>query len=197
MAKNPTAGALLDAATPRGRKTAEERREDVLEAAREDFAEHGLSGASTDAIARKAGISQPYLFRLFGTKKELFLAAIERCFAETLETFQAAAGGQDRRGGSAGDGRALPGADRSDRRMLRARCRATPPCDDPDVWARSRRRATARSSSSSSGSRASTADTLAAVLRPRDAMQRLRRAGPARCATSRGRSGARGFCEQA
>ena len=53
----------------------------MLEAAREVFAEHGLSGASTDEIARKAGISQPYLFRLFHTKKELFIASIERCFA--------------------------------------------------------------------------------------------------------------------
>ena len=77
------------------RKSAEERREDVLEAAREVFAEQGLSGASTDEIARKAGISQPYLFRLFGTKKELFIAAVERCYAETLDTFQRAAQGTE------------------------------------------------------------------------------------------------------
>ena len=76
------------------RKTAAERREDVLEAAREVFAEHGLSGASTDEIARRAGISQPYLFRLFRTKKELFIASIERCFAETREIFEAAAEGK-------------------------------------------------------------------------------------------------------
>src|SRR5262245_21141528 len=76
------------------RKSAEERREDVLEAAREVFAEHGLSGGSTDEIARRAGISQPYLFRLFRTKKELFIAAIERCFAETRETFEHAAEGE-------------------------------------------------------------------------------------------------------
>ena len=63
------------------RNTAEERRKDVLDAALEVFAEHGLSGSSTDEIARRAGISQPYLFRLFRTKKELFIAAIEQCFA--------------------------------------------------------------------------------------------------------------------
>jgi AcrR family transcriptional regulator len=51
------------------RHTAEERREAVLEAARYEFAQHGMHGASTDAIARRAGISQPYLFRLFGTKR--------------------------------------------------------------------------------------------------------------------------------
>ena len=64
------------AAVTTTRKSATERRVDVLEPAREVFAEHGLSGASTDAIARKAGISQPYLFRLFGTKKELYLESV-------------------------------------------------------------------------------------------------------------------------
>ena len=57
------------------RMTAQERRAAVLEAARDHFADHGYHGASTDAIARDAGISQPYLFRLFKTKKDLFIAA--------------------------------------------------------------------------------------------------------------------------
>ena len=78
----------------RTRQTAEVRREAVLEAARIEFAQHGLHGASTDAIARRAGISQPYLFRLFGSKKELFLAVIENCLARTLESFRAAAAGK-------------------------------------------------------------------------------------------------------
>ena len=51
------------------RKTADERRVEILEAARAEFALKGLYGASTDTIARRAGLSQPYLFRLFGTKK--------------------------------------------------------------------------------------------------------------------------------
>jgi AcrR family transcriptional regulator len=76
------------------RQTAEERRKTVLESARHEFAQHGLDGASTDAIARKAGISQPYLFRLFGSKKELFLAVNEACFARTLDLFRAAAAGK-------------------------------------------------------------------------------------------------------
>src|SRR5512133_465861 len=76
------------------RKSAEERREAVLEAAREEFAAHGLDGASTEAIAAKAGISQPYVYRLFGTKKELFTAVISRCFRQTLERFQRAAEGK-------------------------------------------------------------------------------------------------------
>jgi len=76
------------------RQTAEVRREAVLDAARHEFAQHGLHGASTDAIARRAGISQPYLFRLFGSKKELFLAVNEACFARTLDVFRQAASGK-------------------------------------------------------------------------------------------------------
>ena len=76
------------------RQTAEARREAVLEAARHEFAQHGLHGASTDAIARRAGISQPYLFRLFGSKKALFIAVNEACFQRTLELFREAASGK-------------------------------------------------------------------------------------------------------
>ena len=76
------------------RKSAEERREAVLAAALEEFATRGLSGASTEAIAAKAGISQPYVFRLFGTKKDLFTAVINRCFRETLDLLQRAAEGK-------------------------------------------------------------------------------------------------------
>ena len=49
--------------------------------------------ASTEAIARDAGISQPYLFRLFGTKKDLFIAATRDCMGQTLAAFTAAAEG--------------------------------------------------------------------------------------------------------
>jgi AcrR family transcriptional regulator len=75
------------------RKSAEERREQILEAALVEFAAHGLVGGSTEAIARAAGISQPYVFRLFGTKKELFIATIERCMHGTLEMFRTATAG--------------------------------------------------------------------------------------------------------
>ena len=59
---------------------ATERREMVLEAAVAEFAARGLAGTSTEDVARRAGISQPYLFRLFPTKKALFLALVGRCF---------------------------------------------------------------------------------------------------------------------
>ncbi|HSF62445.1 MAG TPA: helix-turn-helix domain-containing protein [Gaiellaceae bacterium] len=75
------------------RQTAAERREEVLEAAVAEFARAGFHGASTDAIARRAGISQPYLFRLFGSKKDLHLAVVRRCFRRTLEAMQAASEG--------------------------------------------------------------------------------------------------------
>jgi AcrR family transcriptional regulator len=53
----------------RERKSAEVRREDILEAI-DEFAVGELHGTSTEDITRRAGISQPDLFRLFGTKKE-------------------------------------------------------------------------------------------------------------------------------
>src|SRR5438132_7208069 len=77
------------------RQTAEERREQIIRAAIPVFAERGYAGASTDEIARRVGLSQPYLFRLFNTKRELIMACIERCFAETEAVFVDAARGLD------------------------------------------------------------------------------------------------------
>jgi AcrR family transcriptional regulator len=59
------------------RQTADERRTSVLAAAISEFARSGYAGTSTEAIASRAGISQPYLFRLFGTKKDLFVATYD------------------------------------------------------------------------------------------------------------------------
>ena len=75
------------------RVSADERREAILEAAMVEFAERGFHGMSTETIARRVGISQPYIFRLFGTKKELAKATIERCLRGTLEMFRTAAAG--------------------------------------------------------------------------------------------------------
>ncbi len=75
----------------RTRKSAEERREDILAVAIEQFAVGGYRGTSTEAIARDAGISQPYLFRLFRTKRELFLACHDRTRQKLLDVFRAAA----------------------------------------------------------------------------------------------------------
>ena len=56
-----------------------------------EFTGAGYSGTSTDAIARRAGVSQPYLFQLFGTKKDLFIAAIRDCFLRTKLGFEESA----------------------------------------------------------------------------------------------------------
>src|SRR5215211_7654527 len=79
------------AVEPRVRKSAEERREDILSVAVRHFAIGGLHGTSTEAIAREAGISQPYLFRLFRTKKELFLACVDRAHDKVRDAFRRAA----------------------------------------------------------------------------------------------------------
>ena len=115
------------------RKTAAERREAVLEAALIEFAERGLHGASTEEIARRAGISQPYVFRLFGTKKELFKAATARCLRETLEAFQRAAEGKRGEQALEAMGRVYVDELIADRTRLKAQLEAYAACDDPDV----------------------------------------------------------------
>ena len=116
------------------RMTAEVRREAILEAARVEFASTGFHGTSTETIAERAGISQPYLFRLFGTKKELFLASLRRCFRETLETFQRAAEGKRGEEALKAMGEAYL-ALLSDRSRLQAQMQAYASCDDPEVCA--------------------------------------------------------------
>lgn len=71
------------------RQSAEVRRASVLNAAIVEFARSGYAGTSTEAIATRAGISQPYLFRLFGTKKELFIATYRTVSARIEEAFEA------------------------------------------------------------------------------------------------------------
>jgi AcrR family transcriptional regulator len=114
------------------RHSAAERREEILDAALAEFAERGLAAASTEEIARRAGISQPYVFRLFGTKKELFKATVARCFRETLETFQRAAEG--RRGEDAlhAMGEAYHEL-LTDRTRLRAQMQAYAACGDAEI----------------------------------------------------------------
>ena len=68
-----------------------DRRRLLVDAAITEFGQHGLAGTTTDAIARRAGISQPYVVRLFGTKKALFLAASDRCFDLVVALFREAA----------------------------------------------------------------------------------------------------------
>ena len=56
-----------------------------------EFAHGGLHGTPVDRIARRVGVAQPYVFSLFASKRELFLAAVERCFERVQEMFTRAA----------------------------------------------------------------------------------------------------------
>lgn len=76
------------------RMSAEDRREQVIAEAITVFARYGYEGATTAAIAARVGVSQPYLFRLFPTKKDLFMAASERNMDDTLRLLRESAGGK-------------------------------------------------------------------------------------------------------
>jgi AcrR family transcriptional regulator len=117
------------------RLSAEERRDDVLDAALVEFAERGLEGTSTEDIARRAGISQPYLFRLFGTKKELYKASVSRCFRETLDLFQRAAEGKRGEDALHAIGAAYMEQLETNRTWLRAQMQAYAASDDPEIRA--------------------------------------------------------------
>ena len=105
----------------------------MLDAAMIEFAERGFEGASTEDIARRAGISQPYLFRLFGTKKELFKASVARCLREALEMFQRAAEGKRGEDALKAIGQAYRQMLEEDRTRLRAQMQAYAACDDPEI----------------------------------------------------------------
>jgi AcrR family transcriptional regulator len=117
------------------RLSAAERKVAVLDAALVEFAERGLEGTSTEDIARRAGISQPYLFRLFGTKRELFLATVSRCFRETLEMFQRAAEGKRGEEALHAIGQAYMEHLEGDRTWLRAQMQSYSAAQDPEIRA--------------------------------------------------------------
>jgi AcrR family transcriptional regulator len=124
-------------AKTRQRMTAAERREAVLTTAVAEFAARGMDGTSTEDVARAAGISQPYLFRLFPTKKALFLALVDRCFQQVAATFEAAAA--DRVGEDALE--AMADAYHQlleDRTLLLLQLQAYAACDDPEIRAAAR-----------------------------------------------------------
>lgn len=76
-------------APERTRLSADDRRELVLQAATRAFSRGGYAGTSTDAVAKEAGVSQPYVVRIFGTKLELFLEVLERACEQVRLTFEA------------------------------------------------------------------------------------------------------------
>src|ERR1700724_602368 len=116
----------------RTRSTAQERRGELVTAALSEFAVGGMHGTSTEAIARRAGISHAYLFRLFGTKKQLFIACVALCFRRVLDTFAAAAVGATPQERLDAMGRAYREM-LADRELLLAQMQLYAACSDPEL----------------------------------------------------------------
>lgn len=129
----------------RRRVPAAERREELISAAVHEFAKGGLHGTAVDRIARRVGVAQPYVFSLFPSKRELFLAALERSFQRVADTFTQAA--SDYREGRApaecedalqAMGMAYKDMLASDRDYLMLQHQSYAACDDEIVRARVR-----------------------------------------------------------
>jgi AcrR family transcriptional regulator len=119
--------------TPTVRMSADERRESVLTAAMIEFGANGYVGTSTEVIARRVGVSQPYLFRLFESKKALFIATIERCFDRIVDLFETAAKGRSGEDALNSMGAAYNGL-LDDRTMLQAQLQMwAAACNDPMI----------------------------------------------------------------
>ena len=121
----------------RTRKSAEERREEIIALAIEQFAVAGYRGTSTDVIAREAGISQPYLFRLFNTKRELFLACHEVSDGRIFDSSRAAAKGVPKDQALQAMGRAYVEL-LEDKTALLFQMQSYAACSDPVIQARVR-----------------------------------------------------------
>lgn len=115
------------------RQTAEVRREAVLAVAMREFADKGLHGASTDEIATAAGISQPYLFRLFGTKKGLYLETARRGMEEVYGRMAGAADGLLGRERLQAMGEAYRELLLEDRTLLKLMMQCFVSADDPEI----------------------------------------------------------------
>jgi AcrR family transcriptional regulator len=130
--------------TPTTRLSAEERRDEVIAAATIEFALSGYAGTPTEAVARRAGVSQPYLFQLFGTKKDLFVAALNGGFARTGRTFETAGRQASDKGLSPAGileemGHAYISLLMTEPNVLRLQLQGYAACVDPDIRAAVRR----------------------------------------------------------
>ena len=114
----------------------DERRRQIIEAATREFAVGGLHGTPVGAIAKRVGVSQPYLFQLFGTKKELFLAAVRRSFERTVAVFRTAAAEAGEDAGAEAVLMAMGLAYHrllDDRRLLLMQMQAYAACEDEEI----------------------------------------------------------------
>ena len=131
----------------RRRVPAAQRREELIAAAVHEFAQGGLHGTPVERIARRVGVAQPYVFSLFATKRELFLAALERGFEAVAAVFRGAAedyiagrSRQDCEDTLEAMGHAYKELLRSDRDYLMLQHQSYAACDDEVVRARVRQR---------------------------------------------------------
>lgn len=112
--------------------TRSDRRQQILRIAAEEFAAGGLHGTSTETIARRADITQAYVFRIFGSKKALFLELVTGAFDRVTEGMRSAA-----RAGTGLDALAKMGARYNellaDRNMLLLQLQGFAACGDPEV----------------------------------------------------------------
>ena len=144
MATTITNSMATEAKPTRQRIPASERRDALIEAAIHEFAHGGLHGTPVDKIARRVGVAQPYVFSLFGSKKELFLAAVQRTYEKFADLFSEAAAEFD-------PAIAVPEADvtwaianayvdqlDANRDLLLVQQQAFAACDDEEVRARVR-----------------------------------------------------------
>ncbi|HEX8715236.1 MAG TPA: helix-turn-helix domain-containing protein [Solirubrobacteraceae bacterium] len=131
----------------RRRVPAAERREELIAAAVHEFAHGGLHGTPVERIARRVGVAQPYVFSLFPSKRDLFLAALQRGFERVADAFRAAAADYDAGRAPADCDDALDAMGRaykqllvSDRDYLMLQHQSYAACDDDVVRACVRRR---------------------------------------------------------
>ena len=142
-AREPSPPAASDVAAglpSSGRLPAHERRAQVISAAIARFAGGGYHGTSTETIARDVGISQPYLFRLFKTKRDLFIACHDVAIERVMATFErAAAAPADGSPVMARMGRAYTEL-LADRTLLLFQMQSYAACSDPEIQAHVRAR---------------------------------------------------------
>lgn len=123
----------------RQRVPASERRNALIDAAMIEFAGGGLHGTPVDRIARRVGVAQPYVFSLFPSKRDLFIAAIERGFQRVDEVFTRAAADFDPAGAEPGTdvltamGLSYVALLTSDRSLLMLQHHGYAACDDETI----------------------------------------------------------------
>ncbi|NUP53023.1 MAG: TetR/AcrR family transcriptional regulator [Catenulispora sp.] len=121
------------------RMSADERRDQVIRAAVAEFAMRGLEGTSTSDIAKRVGVSQPYLFRLFPTKRDLFIAAVGYSCGQVRDVFSEAAEGRYGTEALAAMGEAYQNLLLADNELLGMQLQQFAACHDPEVQTAVRR----------------------------------------------------------